>query len=55
MTGLKVTSKQMVDDARSRIEEIETQDGIAMVGDPDGNWVEFIENGATVGPHRRSA
>lgn len=32
--ALTTTAAQMVADARARIEEIETPDGIAMVGDP---------------------
>lgn len=35
MPPLKTSSAQMVADARSRIEEIETPDLIAMVNDPD--------------------
>jgi len=34
MTALKMTAAEMVAAARSRIEEIETADAIAMVGDP---------------------
>lgn len=35
MTKLKMSSSQMVAEARARIEEIETPDLIAMLGDPD--------------------
>lgn len=35
MAKLKVTAAQMVADARARIEEVETEDLIKMVGDPD--------------------
>ena len=35
MTALKISSAQMVKDARARIEEIETPDLIAMLDDPD--------------------
>ena len=35
MAPLKMNSAQMVADARARIEEIETKDLIAMVGDPN--------------------
>jgi len=33
--ALKVTAAEMVAQARARIDEIETKDAIAMVGDPD--------------------
>ncbi len=33
--GLKVSAAQMVANARARIEEVETVDAIAMVGDPN--------------------
>lgn len=33
--ALKKTAAQMVDDARARINEVETADAIAMVGNPD--------------------
>ena len=35
MTKLKMSSAQMVSDARARIEEIETADLIGMLGDPN--------------------
>ena len=35
MTQLKTTSARMVAEARARIEEVETPDLIAMLGDPD--------------------
>ncbi len=35
MPKLKLTSAQMVADARARITEVETKDAIAMVDDPD--------------------
>jgi rhodanese-related sulfurtransferase len=35
MTPLAVSSAQMVANARARIEQVETQDLIAMTGDPD--------------------
>lgn len=35
MSGLKLSSAQMVENARARISEIETPDLIAMLGDPD--------------------
>ena len=35
MTALKTSSAQMVQDARARIEEVETPDLIAMLDDPD--------------------
>lgn len=35
MTALKVSSAQIVQDARARIDEIETPDLIAMLDDPD--------------------
>lgn len=39
--ALKKTAAQMVDDARARIEEIETADGIAMVNDPSVQIVDL--------------
>lgn len=39
--ALKKTAAQMVADARARIEEIETADGIAMVDDPDMQIVDL--------------
>ncbi len=35
MSKLKISAAEMVAEARSKIEEIETVDAIAMVGDPD--------------------
>ena len=35
MTKLNISAAQMVANARARIEEVSTQDAIALVGDPD--------------------
>ncbi|MBS8259167.1 rhodanese-like domain-containing protein [Roseibium polysiphoniae] len=35
MAKLKISSAELVAQARARIREVETQDGIAMMGDPD--------------------
>ena len=39
--ALKISAAQMVADARARIEEIETSDGIAMVNDPNVRIVDL--------------
>ena len=39
--ALKTTAAQMVADARARIEEIDTTDGIAMVNDPEVQIVDL--------------
>lgn len=39
--ALKISAAQMVANARARIEEIETPDGIAMVGDPNVQIVDL--------------
>lgn len=39
--ALKVTAAQMVENARARIEEVETVDGFALVGNPDVQIVDL--------------